>query len=173
MDRIFISLKCNLFWSWYGWKMAHLALNNVQQKTTVHNIYTFINILVLSSFYLTSICKHMSIFTPQRLRLQTYSVRRSDFYICLLLVFTTWILSLTKGVKPLIHQSELRTYMKVVPFKVKSSFQFVVLWKLLNGIEFSIDIKQSIVNATNYTVAKSFIIILEHTKILDIHHNCL
>jgi hypothetical protein len=31
------------------------------------------------------------------------------------------------GVKPLIHQSELRTYTKVVPFEEKSSFQFVVL----------------------------------------------
>jgi hypothetical protein len=38
------------------------------------------------------------------------------------------------GVKPLIHQSELRTYIhqselrtKVVPFKEKSSFRFVVL----------------------------------------------
>jgi hypothetical protein len=31
------------------------------------------------------------------------------------------------GVKPLIHQSELRTYTKVVPFKEKSSFHFVVL----------------------------------------------
>jgi hypothetical protein len=30
------------------------------------------------------------------------------------------------GVKPLIHQSELRTYAKVVPFKEKSSFHFVV-----------------------------------------------
>ena len=42
-----------------------------------------------------------------------------------------------------------------------------------NIFEFSIDIQQSIVNATNYTVAKSFIIILEHKKILDIYHNCL
>jgi hypothetical protein len=39
------------------------------------------------------------------------------------------------GVKPLIHQSELRTYTKVVPFQGKSSFHFVVLWKLLNGME--------------------------------------
>ena len=31
------------------------------------------------------------------------------------------------GVKPLIHQSELRTYTKVVPFQGKSSFHFVVL----------------------------------------------
>jgi len=31
------------------------------------------------------------------------------------------------GVKPLIHQSELRTYTKVVPFQEKSSFHFVVL----------------------------------------------
>ena len=33
------------------------------------------------------------------------------------------------GVKPLIHQSELKTYMymKVVPFQEKSSFHFVVL----------------------------------------------
>jgi exonuclease III len=31
------------------------------------------------------------------------------------------------GVKPLIHQSELGTYMKVVPFQEKSSFHFVVL----------------------------------------------
>jgi hypothetical protein len=38
------------------------------------------------------------------------------------------------------------------------------------SFEFSIDIQQSIVNATNYTVAKSFIIILEHKKLLDIHH---
>jgi hypothetical protein len=38
------------------------------------------------------------------------------------------------GVKPLIHQSELRTYTKVVPFKEKSSFHFVALWKLLNGM---------------------------------------
>jgi len=34
----------------------------------------------------------------------------------------------TPGVKPLIHQSELRTYTKVVPFQEKSSFHFVVLW---------------------------------------------
>jgi len=39
------------------------------------------------------------------------------------------------GVKPLIHQSELRTYTKVVPFQEKTSFHFVVLWKLLNGME--------------------------------------
>jgi hypothetical protein len=39
------------------------------------------------------------------------------------------------GVKPLIHQSELRTYTKVVPFQEKNSFHFVVLWKLLNGME--------------------------------------
>ena len=32
---------------------------------------------------------------------------------------------LSKGVKPLIHQSELRTYTKVVPFQEKSSFHFV------------------------------------------------
>ena len=31
------------------------------------------------------------------------------------------------GVKPLIHQSELGTYTKVVPFQEKSSFHFVVL----------------------------------------------
>jgi RecG-like helicase len=30
-------------------------------------------------------------------------------------------------VKPLIHQSELRTYTKVVPFHEKNSFHFVVL----------------------------------------------
>jgi hypothetical protein len=39
------------------------------------------------------------------------------------------------GVKPLIHQSELGTYTKVVPFQEKSSFHFVVLWKLLNGMD--------------------------------------
>jgi hypothetical protein len=38
-----------------------------------------------------------------------------------------------KVVKPLIHQSELR--MKVVPFQEKSSFHFIVLWKLLNGVD--------------------------------------
>jgi hypothetical protein len=38
------------------------------------------------------------------------------------------------GVKPLIHQSELRTYTKVVAFEEKSSFHFVVLWKLPNGM---------------------------------------
>jgi hypothetical protein len=32
-----------------------------------------------------------------------------------------------EGVKPLIHQSELGTYMKVVPFQEKSFFHFVVL----------------------------------------------
>jgi hypothetical protein len=31
------------------------------------------------------------------------------------------------GVKPIIHQSELRTYAKVIPFKENSSFRFVVL----------------------------------------------
>jgi hypothetical protein len=46
-----------------------------------------------------------------------------------------WFGFLTLGVKPLIHQSELRTYTKVVPFKEKSSFHFVVLWKILNGME--------------------------------------
>jgi hypothetical protein len=39
------------------------------------------------------------------------------------------------GVKQLIHQSELRTYTMVVPFKEKSSFRFVVLSKILNGME--------------------------------------
>ena len=39
------------------------------------------------------------------------------------------------GVKPIIHQSELRTYTKVVPLKKNSSFRFVVLWKILNGME--------------------------------------
>ena len=29
------------------------------------------------------------------------------------------------GVKPVIHQSELRTYTKVVPFQEKNSFHFV------------------------------------------------
>ena len=38
------------------------------------------------------------------------------------------------GVKPIIHQSELRTYTKVVPFKENSSFRFVVLWQILNGM---------------------------------------
>jgi hypothetical protein len=31
------------------------------------------------------------------------------------------------GVKPLIHQSELGTYTKVIPFQEKGSFHFVVL----------------------------------------------
>jgi hypothetical protein len=31
------------------------------------------------------------------------------------------------GVKPIIHQSELRTYTKEVPFKENNSFRFVVL----------------------------------------------
>ena len=35
--------------------------------------------------------------------------------------------NVTIGVKPLIHQSEIIIYMKVVPFKEKSSFHFVVL----------------------------------------------
>ena len=35
----------------------------------------------------------------------------------------------------LIHQSELRTYTKVVSFKEKSSFHLVVLWIILNGME--------------------------------------
>jgi hypothetical protein len=39
------------------------------------------------------------------------------------------------GVKPLIHQSDLRTYAKIVPFKENSSFRFVVLCKILNGME--------------------------------------
>ena len=41
----------------------------------------------------------------------------------------------TVGVKSLIHQSELGTYTKVVPFQEKSSFHFVVLCKLLNGMD--------------------------------------
>jgi hypothetical protein len=39
------------------------------------------------------------------------------------------------GVKPIIHQSELRTYTKVVHFKENSSFRFVALWQILNGME--------------------------------------
>jgi hypothetical protein len=31
------------------------------------------------------------------------------------------------GVKPIIHQSELRTYTQIVPFKENSSFRFAVL----------------------------------------------
>ena len=37
-------------------------------------------------------------------------------------------------------------------------------FRYLIAFEFSIDIQQSIVNATNYTVPKSFMIILEHKK---------
>ena len=39
----------------------------------------------------------------------------------------TYNRSRVTGVKPIIHQSELRTYTKVVPFKENSSFRFVVL----------------------------------------------
>ena len=45
--------------------------------------------------------------------------------------------------------------------------------RYLISFDFSIDMQQSIVNATNYTVAKSFMIILEHRKLLDIHHHCV
>jgi hypothetical protein len=38
-----------------------------------------------------------------------------------------WYVNTVKGVKPLIHQSELGPYTKVVPFQEKSSFHFVVL----------------------------------------------
>ena len=61
-----------------------------------------------------------------------YMFRNSD---------TSWYIPLMKndnsplGVKPQIHQSELKTYTKVVPFKEKSSFHFDVLWEILNGIE--------------------------------------
>ena len=34
-----------------------------------------------------------------------------------------------------INQSKLRTYTKVVPFKEKNSLHFVVLWQILNGME--------------------------------------
>ena len=33
----------------------------------------------------------------------------------------------SSGIKPINHQSELRIYTKVVPFKENSSFRFVVL----------------------------------------------
>ena len=47
------------------------------------------------------------------------------YYIFLkIAAFTTYFLF---GVKPIIHQSELRTYTKVVPFKENCSFRFVVL----------------------------------------------
>jgi hypothetical protein len=41
----------------------------------------------------------------------------------------------SSGMKHIIHQSELRIYTKVVPFKENSSFRFVVLWQILNGME--------------------------------------
>ena len=50
-------------------------------------------------------------------------------------VWPTLFFFSTQGVKPLIHQSELGTYTKVVPFQEKSSFHFAVLWKLLNGMD--------------------------------------
>jgi hypothetical protein len=33
------------------------------------------------------------------------------------------------------NKSSIRTYTKVVPFREKSSFHFVVLWQTLNGME--------------------------------------
>jgi hypothetical protein len=36
---------------------------------------------------------------------------------------------------------ELRTYTEVVPFKEKSSFHFVVLAKILNGMEYKLGIE--------------------------------
>ena len=59
-------------------------------------------------------------------------------YFCICSTFVShdgWIYTFNIGVKPLIHQSELGTYTKVVPFQEKSSFHFVVLWKLLNGMD--------------------------------------
>jgi hypothetical protein len=47
---------------------------------------------------------------------------------------------------------------------------FVQDLKIHNARVSRIDIQQSIVNATNYTVPNSFMIILEHKTILDIHH---
>ena len=38
------------------------------------------------------------------------------------------------GVKPLMHQSELRTY-ESSPFSKRNSYHFVALWKLLNGMD--------------------------------------
>jgi hypothetical protein len=39
------------------------------------------------------------------------------------------------------NQLELRTYTEVVPFKEKSSFHFVVLGKILNGMEYKLGIE--------------------------------
>ena len=35
MDIIIISFECNLFSPWYGWKIAHLALNNNHSLTII------------------------------------------------------------------------------------------------------------------------------------------
>jgi hypothetical protein len=39
------------------------------------------------------------------------------------------------------NQLELRTYTEVVPFKEKSSFHFVVLGEILNGMEYKLGIE--------------------------------
>ena len=60
----------------------------------------------------------------------------SNMYVCIVCgtikVNLLWIIgsihvTCRLGVKPLIHQSELGTYTKVVPFQEKCSFHFVVL----------------------------------------------
>jgi hypothetical protein len=62
--------------------------------------------------------------------------RRSTIVLCSdFLYFNLTVPHRNTMVKPLIHQSELRTYTKVVPFKENSSFRFVVLWQILNGME--------------------------------------
>ena len=64
-------------------------------------------------------------------KLDSYSSRSHFFKTALMPPKKRYFhIILAIGVKPLIHQSELRTYnvyMKVVPFQEKSSFHFGVL----------------------------------------------
>ena len=48
VDRAFIFIEYSLFSSWYGWKIAHLVLNNTHCK------HTFFIILFLQALWYTT-----------------------------------------------------------------------------------------------------------------------
>ena len=62
-------------------------------------------------------------------------------YVCMYLNIFNSLLTFRCQTTDSSNQLELRTYTKIVPFNEKSSFHFVVLRKILNGMEYKLRIE--------------------------------
>ena len=130
------------------------AILNMYVAIIIHTIYNIISIsgslknIFITIFPILTYNVHAVWFYPSfistDLNLYWHKIRSyNDNYGSMATLDQTWPETIkfdtyqrfVIGVKPVIQPIRAKTYTKVVPFKKKSSFHFVVSWQILNGME--------------------------------------